>query len=141
MVDEAHHLIESTHRPAYGRVAELVRSLGNPQVLALTATAGDDVFAGIRRTLGIDAWVIDPTIRENLTVIEARGVTNKVAYIQSHIDGEGKAIVYCNSRTESTKVAEKLRAHLGDTVAFYHAGVGSANGCKSNGFFAKGKFA
>ena len=66
VVDEAHHLIESTHRPAYGRIGELVRKLGAPQVLALTATAGDDVFAGIRRELAIDAWVIDPTIRENL---------------------------------------------------------------------------
>ena len=116
VVDEAHHLIESTHRPAYGRIGELVRKLGGPQVLALTATAGDDVFAGIRRELAIDAWVIDPTIRENLTVVEARGVTNKVDYIRRNVDPEGKALVYCNSRNETMKVAEKLRAALGDTV-------------------------
>ncbi|HEV8021227.1 MAG TPA: helicase-related protein, partial [Candidatus Lustribacter sp.] len=127
VVDEAHHLIESTHRPAYGRIGDLVRKLGSPQVLALTATAGDDVFAGIRRELAIEAWVIDPTIRENLNVVEARGVTNKVDYIRRNVDPEGKALVYCNSRTETMKVAEKLRVALGDTVAFYHAGVGSAD--------------
>jgi single-stranded-DNA-specific exonuclease len=138
VVDEAHHVIESTHRPAYGRVGELVRKLGNPHVLALTATAGDEVFAGIRRELGIDAWVIDPTIRENLTVVEARGTTNKVAYIQRNIDAEGKAIVYCNSRTEATKVAEKLRGQLGDTVAFYHAGVGTAERAQVERFFREG---
>jgi single-stranded-DNA-specific exonuclease len=138
VVDEAHHVIESTHRPAYGRVGELVRALGGPQVLALTATAGDAVFAGIRRELGIDAWVIDPTIRANLTVVEARGTTNKLAYIQRNIDPTGKAIVYCNSRPEATKVAEKLRAHLGDTVAFYHAGVGAAERAQVERFFRDG---
>lgn len=138
VVDEAHHLVASSHRPAYGRVSDVVRKLGSPQVLALTATAGDDVFAGIRRELAIEAWVIDPTIRENLTVIEARNTTNKVAYIERNIDSEGKAIVYCNSRTEATKVAEKLRAHLGDTVAFYHAGVGSAERAQVERFFREG---
>ena len=138
VVDEAHHLIQSTHRPAYGRVADVVRKLGSPQVLALTATAGDEVFAGIRRELGIDAWVIDPTIRENLTVVEARGTTNKLAYIQRNIDADGKAIVYCNSRSEATKVAEKLRAQLGDTVAFYHAGVGSAERLHVERYFREG---
>ncbi|HEV8021396.1 MAG TPA: DEAD/DEAH box helicase, partial [Candidatus Lustribacter sp.] len=138
VVDEAHHLIESTHRPAYGRIGELVRKLGAPQVLALTATAGDDVFAGIRRELAIEAWVIDPTIRENLTVVEARGVTNKVDYIRRNVDPEGKALVYCNSRTETMKVAEKLRVALGDTVAFYHAGVGSAERLQVEQFFRAG---
>jgi single-stranded-DNA-specific exonuclease len=138
VVDEAHHLVASTHRPAYARVADVVRKLGSPQVLALTATAGDDVFAAIRKELAIDAWVIDPTIRENLTVIEARNTTNKVAYIERNIDPEGKAIVYCNSRAEATKVAEKLRAHLGDTVAFYHAGVGSAERAQVERFFREG---
>jgi single-stranded-DNA-specific exonuclease len=131
-------VIESTHRPAYGRVGDVIRKLGSPQVLALTATAGDEVFAGIRRELAIDAWVIDPTIRENLTVVEARGVTNKLAYIQSNIDAEGKAIVYCNSRSEATKVAEKLRGKLGDTVAFYHAGVGAAERAQVERFFREG---
>ncbi len=138
VVDEAHHLIESTHRPAYGRIADVVRKLGSPQVLALTATARDDVFAGIRRELAIDAWVIDPTIRENLTVIEARGVTNKIDYIRRNIDNAGKAIVYCNSRTEAMKVAEKLRTNLGDIVAFYHAGVGSAERLQVERFFRAG---
>jgi single-stranded-DNA-specific exonuclease len=138
VVDEAHHVIESTHRPAYGRVGELVRKLGNPQVLALTATAGDEVFAGIRAALGIDAWVIDPTIRENLHVVEARGVTNKLAYIQKNIDAEGKAIIYCNSRSEATKVAEKLRGQFKDAVAFYHAGVGTAERAQVERFFREG---
>jgi len=68
--------------------------------------------------------VIDPTVRENLSVVDARGVKDKLAYIDERLRGGGKAIVYCNSRTEATKLAEKLRARNGDTVAFYHAGLG-----------------
>jgi single-stranded-DNA-specific exonuclease len=139
VVDEAHHLVESTNRPAYGRIGEVIAALGNPQILALTATAGDDVFAGIRRVLGIDAWVIDPTVRENLHVVEARGTTNKLAYIERSIDPEGKAIIYCNSRTEVTKVAEKLRARIGDHVAFYHAGVAPADRAHVEAFFRAGE--
>jgi single-stranded-DNA-specific exonuclease len=139
VVDEAHHLVESTHRPAYGRIADIIASLGRPQVLALTATAGDEVFAGIRRALGIEAWVVDPTVRDNLEVIEARGVTNKNAYIETFLEAGGKAIIYCNSRTEVTKVAEKLRARIGDGVAFYHAGVSTPDRARVESFFRLGE--
>ena len=139
VVDEAHHLFESTHRPAYQRVGPAIAALGAPQVLALTATAGDDAFAKIRATLGIDAWVIDPTVRDNLHVVDARNSTNKVAYIERFVRAGEKAIVYCNSRTESTKTAEKLRRQIGgDTVAFYHAGVGSAERAQVERYFREG---
>jgi len=125
VVDEAHHVFESRHRPAYGRIGDAIATLGSPQVLALTATAGDDVFASITSTLGIDAWVIDPTVRTNLAMVDARGVTNKFAYIAARVTQPGKSIVYCNSRSEATKIAQKLRSAIGE-VAFYHAGVPSA---------------
>lgn len=138
VVDEAHHLFESTHRAAYQRIGEAVRALGAPQVLALTATAGDEAFAKIRGDLAIDAWVIDPTVRDNLHVVDARGTTNKVAYIERIASDGSKAIVYCNSRAEATKVAEKLRRQLGDVVAFYHAGVASAERAQVERYFREG---
>ncbi|MBV8298640.1 MAG: DEAD/DEAH box helicase [Candidatus Eremiobacteraeota bacterium] len=140
VVDEAHHLFESTHRPAYQRVGESIAALGGPQVLALTATAGDEAFAKIRAALRIDAWVIDPTVRDNLHVVDARGTTNKLAYLERFVREGEKAIVYCNSRTESTKVAEKLRALRGgdNEVAFYHAGVGSAERAQVERWFREG---
>lgn len=138
VVDEAHHLFESKHRPAYGRIGEVVRSLGSPQVLALTATADDEVFARITAALGIERWVIDPTVRDNLHVIDARGVTNKFAYIEERLRDPGKAIVYTNSRSEATKLAEKLRAKIGNDVAFYHAGVASADRAQVERFFREG---
>jgi single-stranded-DNA-specific exonuclease len=129
VVDEAHHVHASRHRPAYGRIALAITELGSPQVLALTATAGDEAFHTITTTLGIASWVIDPTVRDNLTMIDARGVTNKLAYIAKVLKDSdtGKSIVYCNSRSQATKLAEKLRPSIKDgAVAFYHAGVPTA---------------
>ena len=60
VVDEAHHVHESRHRPAYARLGAAIAALGDPQVLALTATAGDEAFRKIVEALGIGAWVIDP---------------------------------------------------------------------------------
>lgn len=123
VVDEAHHLHDSQHRAAYGKLGSLIASLGGVQVLALTATAGDEAFAHIVKDLRIDAWVIDPTVRENLRVIDARGTKDKEAYLRELFSGSGKGIVYCNSRTGAVKVAEALRTTFGNQVAFYHAGV------------------
>ena len=138
VVDEAHHVFESNHRAAYGTLGTLVRELGARQVLALTATANADAFATIRRALAIDAWVIDPTVRENLHVVDARGTSDKNAYLARELGGDGKAIVYCNSRAEVAKLAERLRARGGDAVAFYHAGVPAAERAQVEDLFRRG---
>jgi single-stranded-DNA-specific exonuclease len=138
VVDEAHHLFESKHRPAYGTLGDLIASLGKPQVLALTATANDDAFREIRRALAIDSWYIDPTVRANLHLIDTRNVTDKNAYLARELEGDGKAIVYCNSRAEVTKLAERLRARFGPSVAFYHAGVPNAERRQIEDLFRRG---
>jgi single-stranded-DNA-specific exonuclease len=139
VVDEAHHIFESNHRAAYGSLGTLVRELGATSVLALTATATSDAFAAIRRALAIDAWVIDPTVRENLHLVDARGTSNKNEYLSRELgSGEGKAIVYCNSRAEVAKLADRLRARIGDTVAFYHAGVPTAERLRVEDLFRRG---
>ncbi len=138
VVDEAHHVFESRHRPAYGELGGLVRELGSPQVIALTATANDEAFAAIRRDLAIDAWVIDPTIRENLHLVDARNTTEKIAYLGRELDGDGKGIVYCNSRSEATKLAERLRARFGACVAFYHAGIPTSERVVVEDMFRRG---
>lgn len=143
VVDEAHHIYESKHRAAYGRLGETIASLGNPQVLALTATAGDDAFKQIVRDLKIDAWVIDPTVRENLHVVDARGTKDKLKYLTGVFDDAseeaGKGIVYCNSRSEATKTAEALRKRFRDTVMFYHAGMPSTDRAEVEARFRSGE--
>lgn len=138
VVDEAHHVFESRHRPAYGALGTLLQELGAPQVLALTATANDTTFRAIRSTLGIEAWAIDPTVRANLHVVDARNRSDKSGYLAHELDGDGKAIVYGNSRTEVTKVADRLRAQFGASVAFYHAGVPTAERGRVEELFRSG---
>jgi single-stranded-DNA-specific exonuclease len=123
VVDEAHHLFESKHRAAYGRLGQTIASLGAVQVIALTATANDDAFYHVVRDLRINAWVVDPTIRENLHVHDAREKKDKIGYLHELFASGQKGIVYCNSRKEATDVAESLRKRLGNTVMFYHAGM------------------
>lgn len=123
VVDEAHHIFESRHRPAYGTLGALVRELAPGHVLALTATANEEAFRAIRAALDIEAWIIDPTVRDNLHVVDARNTVDRAAYLARELDGSGKAIIYGNSRSEVTALAERLRARLGPVVAFYHAGV------------------
>src|SRR5581483_10899500 len=71
VVDEGHHVYESK-RPAYGKLGAMLGGLGAPQILALTATASDEAFAHVTRELGIESWVIDTAVRENMHVVDAR---------------------------------------------------------------------
>jgi len=139
VVDEAHHIYESKHRAAYGKLGETIASLGHPQVLALTATAGDEAFRQILADLAIDAWVIDPTVRENLHVVDARGTKEKLAYLARVLEDEGKGIIYCNSRSEASKTAEALRKRLGNEVMFYHAGMPSPERAEVEARFRAGE--
>jgi single-stranded-DNA-specific exonuclease len=138
VVDEAHHVYESRHRAAYGRLGATIASLGRPQVLALTATANDEAFAAIAKELQIDAWVIDPSVRENLRVVDARGKRDKRTYVVDLFATGEKGIVYCNSRKEATKLAGELRKGLGNTVMFYHAGMPTAERHDVERFFREG---
>ena len=139
VVDEAHHLYESTHRAAYGRLGATIASLGHAQVLALTATANDQAFAHIVRELRIEAWVIDPTIRENLHVVDAREKKDKLDYLQELFAAGEKGIIYCNSRKEATKLAQTLRTKLGSGVMFYHAGMPSPERHDVERYFREGE--
>jgi single-stranded-DNA-specific exonuclease len=138
VIDEGHHLYESRNRPAYGKLAEIVARLGSPQILALTATAAEAAFEHLRRELSIETWVIDATVRENLHVVDARETEDKEAYLIDVLREGGKAIVYCNSRSGATGVAERLRVAFGNEVAFYHAGMGASERSRVEDYFRDG---
>ncbi len=128
VVDEAHHvgLSRAGHRPAYARLGRAIEVLGGPTVLAVTATAGDEVADAIVSTLGIERIVTDPTVRENLAVRDMRGCSDKVAYVASLVAQGEKAIVYVNSRDTTVTLARQLRSRvpgLFHRVAFYNGGL------------------
>ncbi len=128
VVDEAHHvgLARTGHRPAYGRLGRALEALGDPLVLACTATAGPEVADTITRTLGVRAVVADATVRENLAVRDVRGCDDKKAYVASLAATGEKVIVYANSRDTTVDLARTLRSRvpgLAHHVAFYNGGL------------------
>ena len=128
VVDEAHHVgsARAGHRPAYGKLGEAFEELGGPSVLAVTATAGDATAAVIRETLGIEAVVTDPTVRENLLVEDKRGCADKDSYLAALTGRGDKTIIYVNSREQSVKLARMLRKRapqIAMRTAFYNGGL------------------
>jgi len=132
VVDEAHHvgLARAGHRPAYARLGRAAETLGSPTVLAVTATANDEVASAIIETLGIREVVLDPTVRENLAVVDKRGCADKASYVASLAARGEKVVVYVTSRDTSVNVAKMLRSKapgLRDAVAFYNGGMTRAS--------------
>lgn len=128
VVDEAHHvgLARAGNRPAYARLGEALAAIGGPTVLAVTATASDEVAAQIRETLGIEQVVLDPTVRDNLAVVDRRGTERRDAELLAVAGGEGKTVVYVNSRDASVRLARLLRKQVPELAwrtAFYNGGL------------------
>lgn len=128
VVDEAHHvgLARAGHRPAYSRLGEAVERLGSPPVLAVTATASDDVAQVIKQSLGIEEFVLDPTVRENLLIEDRRGGSDKDAYVAALAARGDKIVIYVNSRDKSVQIARMLRKRVPElamSTAFYNGGL------------------
>jgi len=128
VVDEAHHvgLSRAGNRPAYARLGEALENLGSPVVLAVTATASDEVATQIRSSLGITRVVLDPTVRDNLIVEDRRGGADKDAYLLALAARGEKMVVYVNSRDASVRLARTFRKRLPEMAfrtAFYNGGL------------------
>jgi ATP-dependent DNA helicase RecQ len=130
-VDEAHCISHWGHdfRPEYSRLGEVRRMLGNPGVIALTATATDDVRADIVTQLQMrDPEIVvtgfdRPTLR-----YECRRVSKtaeKIGQLVEMIRKEpGSCIVYCATRKAVDELTAGLSASLrGRQVYGYHAGM------------------
>lgn len=146
VVDEAHHvgLAKAGQRVAYATIGAAIAKLGAPApgaapeaagerqaptVLALTATADDDVAAAIKRELPVDACVYDPASRPNLEVDDQRNLKNRDDYLANLIASGDKTVIYVNSREQSVAVARALRKRvpqLAPLIGFYNAGLARA---------------
>jgi len=131
VIDEAHCLSMWGHdfRPDYLFISAVVRDLGDPQVLAMTATATPAMMGEIATGLGRDLCVVNTgVLRDNLFLI-AHTVENddhklRVAlpFIQRQ---SGSGIVYVNSRDNAERLERALRQARVNARA-YHAGLGTA---------------
>lgn len=137
VVDEAHHigLARAGQRPAYAALGQAVeqlacgvRAAGHPEfaVLALTATADDDIAHAIQETLLLNELVLDETERANLCIDDRRNLKNRDDYLANLVAGGEKMVVYVNSREQSVAVARTLRKHvpqMAPLIGFYNAGL------------------
>ena len=128
VVDEAHHigLAKAGQRVAYTRLGMAIARLGNPTVLAVTATAPDEVASDIDATLPLADSVIDETARENLLLDDQRNIKNRDDYLANLIAAGEKTVVYVNSREQSVALARMLRRRvpqLAGLIGFYNAGL------------------
>src|ERR687893_370191 len=133
VVDEAHCISEWGHnfRPDYLFLPRVVRDLGNPPVLALTATATPRVRQDILISLKMRSpeVVVTSFNRPNLTyrVIPAKEKKHKLPRILDVIStSPPPGIVYATTRKECDELAAGLR-RSGVDAAAYHAGMGSAD--------------
>ena len=132
VVDEAHHvaLARVGNRSAYASLDVTLATLGNPLVLAVTATAGTQETQVIRSTLSIEELVLDPTVRENLSIDDHRDIRNREQYLAGIVASGEKCVVYVNSRDQSLSLTRMLRhrlPRLAPHVGFYNAGLSKAD--------------
>jgi len=132
VIDEAHCISQWGHdfRPAYLEMAGAIEALGRPPVLALTATATEDVVEDIGRQLNRPRMnVINTGIyRPNLQYAVVQ-VTNPDEKLQEALrlvrDTRGTGIVYA----ATVKMAEEMHQVLldaGESVTLYHGKLHAA---------------
>ena len=129
-VDEADCISQWGHdfRPDYARLGQLRERLGNPQTIALTATATAHVREDICKILNLDEPKVFVTgfARTNLSLNVESPSSNSardarlIEFLQAT---EGSGIVYASTRKNCEHVVEMLSEHLHRHVEFYHAGL------------------
>ena len=130
------------NRSAYATLDATLATLGNPLVLAVTATAGTQESEVIRSVLSIDELVLDPTVRENLHVDDHRDVRDREQYLAGIVASGGKCVAYVNSRDQSLSLARMLRKRLPNLapyIGFYNAGLSKPDRKAIEDAFRKGE--
>ena len=127
VVDEAHcvSLWGLSFRPDYLFIRRVLYELGNPPVLALTATATPDTRAEIIAQLGEMELVAASVFRSNLlfSVVQVPNAEAKtVALVEQCQAIDGPILVYARSRERCEQLAHLLR-RKGIAAGHYHAQV------------------
>ena len=144
VVDEAHHigLSRAGNRPAYAELSAALPVLGDPLVLAVTATADDATCRQIVSTLSIDEVVLDATVRENLHIDDRRDLRSRESYLARLVASGEKCVAYVNSRDQSMKLTRMLRHRLpalAPRIAFYNAGLSKEDRKRIEAAFREGE--
>ena len=143
VIDEAHCIDRwgNDFRPNYGRLGAIRQALGNPPVLAFTATAGARGQRRILESLGIpDARVIVTGVnRPNIKFVRVPDVDDRRVplYIKNkaryslikrllRVMPEGRAMLFVPTVKAGGQLQEGL-CELGVDVPFFHSKLGTPN--------------
>ncbi|MBO6512710.1 MAG: ATP-dependent DNA helicase RecQ [Phycisphaerales bacterium] len=128
-IDECHCVTKWGHdlRPAYQRIGEFRKELGEPVTIALTATATKAVRADVRAVLGVDEKSMPlyaaPVDRPNLK-LRSEVVwddEDKIEKLQSTLKGiEGTSIVYFTLIKDLERMAPQIMRKMDRPVEVYH---------------------
>ncbi len=129
-VDEAHCVSRWGHdfRPDYARIGECAREIGNPQTIAVTATAAPRTRAEIETMLfrSKPRIFVRSLRRPNIALSfrhKRHALTDVASVVRAHRGEAG--IVYCGSRAATESLARAL-ANGGVPALAYHAGLDAA---------------
>jgi ATP-dependent DNA helicase RecQ len=127
-IDEAHCMSQWGHdfRPSYLKISAWLDQLPiRPPVLALTATATEDVRRDLQEHLHIDDShvIVTGFSRENLRFQLVKGV-DKWTYVERYVRNHplDAGIIYASTRKDVEQLYERLNKH-GVSAGMYHGGM------------------
>ncbi|MFD2925838.1 RecQ family ATP-dependent DNA helicase [Halobacillus naozhouensis] len=130
VIDEAHCISQWGHefRTDYLKLSRSIEQVGNPPVLALSATATPEVQTDIKQQLVRPEMlsVVYPMDKVNMSfaVEETSSHEEKLERITQVLSHKkAPTMIYFSSRMWAERVSEELKTKVDQRIAFYHGGM------------------